>query len=134
MHLARREFLTLSAGLLSALCALAPLRAAESGDITVTLPPSAAVDLREQLAPARGPSPLEVLGLESLADFQPVVPVTLRDGVRLSANIILPRGAAAQKLPVILIRTPYTPAAEVSEPLAPPLLSRLVRSCYAVVI
>jgi len=134
MHLARREFLTLSAGLLSALCALAPLRAAESGDITVTLPPSAAVDLREQLATARGQSALEVLGLESLADFQPVVPVTLRDGVRLSANIILPRGAAAQKLPVILIRTPYTPASEVSEPLAPPLLSRLVRSGYAVVI
>ena len=134
MHFARREFLTLSAGLISALWALAPVRADESGDISVTLPPSAAVDLREQLAAARGPSPLAVLGLESLADFQPVVPVAMRDGVRLSANIILPRGATAQKLPVILIRTPYTPASELSEPLAPPLLSRLVRNGYAVVI
>ena len=124
MHFPRREFLSLSAGLLSSLCALAPVRADESRDIAVTLPSSAAVDLREQLANARGPSALEVLTLEGVADFEPVVPVPMRDGVRLSANIILPRGSPAQKLPVILIRTPYTPAAEVSEALAPPLLSR----------
>jgi putative CocE/NonD family hydrolase len=134
MHFPRREFLIVSAGLLSTLCALAPLHADESRDITVTLPPSAAVDLREQLANARGPSPLDVLTLEGVADFQPVVPMPMRDGVRLSANVILPRGVAAQKLPVILIRTPYTPASEVSEPLAPPLLSRLVRSGYGVII
>jgi putative CocE/NonD family hydrolase len=77
---------------------------------------------------------LEDLGLQDVADLETVVPVQMRDGVKLSASIILPRNADAQKLPVILIRTPYTPASELSEPLAPPLLSRLVRSGYAVVI
>jgi uncharacterized protein len=62
------------------------------------------------------------------------VPVPMRDGVRLSANLILPRRADGRKLPVILIRTPYTPSAEVSEHLATPLLERLVRSGYAIVI
>jgi putative CocE/NonD family hydrolase len=134
MRFTHREFLSLSAGLLSTFWALAPLRADESRDITVTLPASAAVDLHEQLANARGPSPLEVLNLEGLAELQPEVPVPMRDGVRLSANIILPRGTAGEKLPVILIRTPYKPASELSEPLAPPLLSRLVRNGYVVVV
>ena len=46
----------------------------------------------------------------------------------------MPRAQAAQKLPVILIRTPYTPSSEVSELLAPALLARAVRSGYAIVI
>jgi putative CocE/NonD family hydrolase len=107
---------------------------ADQNDITITLPGPEANDLHNQLANARPPMPLEVLGLEGVAEYLTVVPVPMRDGVRLSANIILPRGAVAQKLPVILIRTPYTPSSELSEPLAPPLLSRLVRNNYAVVI
>jgi hypothetical protein len=90
--------------------------------------------LKDQLAGADSPTPLRVLGLEGVADFIPVVPVPMRDGVKLSANLIIPTSGAPQKLPVILIRTPYTPASEVSEPLAPPLLSRLVKSGYAVAI
>ena len=94
---------------------------ADQNDITITLPGPEANDLHNQLANARPPMPLEVLGLEGVAEYLTVVPVPMRDGVRLSANIILPRGAVAQKLPVILIRTPYTPSSELSEPLAPPL-------------
>ena len=106
----------------------------ESGEIAITLSEPEANALRGELANAGPLSPIETLGLQGVAAFQPVVPVPMRDGVRLSANIILPRGEATQKLPVILIRTPYTPTSEVSEPLAPPLLSRLVRNGYAVVI
>ncbi len=103
-------------------------------DVTVVVPESTAVDLKDQLAGADSPPPLAILGLEGVADFIPVVPVPMRDGVKLSANLIIPRGGVPQKRPVILIRTPYTPASEVSEPLAPPLLSRLVKSGYAVAI
>jgi uncharacterized protein len=109
-------------------------RAAASGDVTLTLPRSTALDLREKLADAPAMTPLEVLGLEDSAVFEPVVPVPMRDGVRLSANIILPKDKAQQKLPVILIRSPYTPSGEVSESLASRLLPHLVRSGYAVVI
>jgi len=88
----------------------------------------------EELAGTRALTPLQLLGLEEIADYQPVVPVPMRDGVHLSANLILPHRADGQKLPVILIRTPYTPSAEVSEHLATPLLARLARSGYAIVI
>lgn len=124
-----------AAWLAVSLIALAsPVRAAASGDVTLTLPRSTALDLREKLADARAMTPLEVLGLEDAAVFEPVVPVPMRDGVRLSANILLPKDKAQQKLPVILIRSPYTPSGEVSEPLASRLLPHLVRSGYAVVI
>ena len=108
--------------------------AARSEDVTLSLPQSTAAALRAKLANAREPSPIEVLGLDGDAVFDPVVPVAMRDGVKLSANIILPSDKAQQKLPVILIRSPYRPTAEVSEPLASTLLPHLVRSGYAVVI
>ena len=121
--------------LAASLIALAsPARAAASGDVTLMLPRSTALDLREKLADAPAMTPLEVLGLEDAAVFEPVVPVPLRDGVRLSANILLPKDKAQQRLPVILIRSPYTPSGEVSESLASTLLPHLVRSGYAVVI
>jgi putative CocE/NonD family hydrolase len=111
-----------------------PARVAESADVTLTLPRNMALDLREKLADAAAMAPLEVLGLEDAAVFEPVVPVPMRDGVRLSANILLPKDKAQQKLPVILIRSPYTPSSEVSESLASTLLPHLVRSGYAIVI
>src|SRR3984957_3281005 len=121
--------------LAAALIALAsPARAAASGGVTLMLPRASALALREKLADARAMTPLEVLGLVDAALFEPVVPVPMRDGVKLSANILLPKGKAQQKLPVILIRSPYTPADEVSEPLASRLLPQLVRNGYAVVI
>ena len=89
-----------------------PARAAVSGDVTLVLPRSTALDLREKLANAPAMTPLEVLGLEDAALFEPVVPVPLRDGVRLSANILLPKDKAQQRLPVILIRSPYTPSGD----------------------
>jgi uncharacterized protein len=109
-------------------------QAEPSRDITITLPGPEAAALHDELANAHPLTPMETLGLEGMAEFQPVVPVPMRDGVRLSANILLPRGTVAQRLPVILIRTPYTPTQEVSGPLKSSLLSRLVRSGYAVVI
>jgi predicted acyl esterase len=108
--------------------------AAGSEEVTLSVPQSTAVALRAKLANAREPSPIEALGLDGDAVFDPVVPVPMRDGVKLSANIILPSGNMQQKLPVILIRSPYRPTAEVSEPLASTLLPHLVRRGYAVVI
>jgi uncharacterized protein len=126
----------LGLGLIATLASLGPasVMADETPEFTVTLPAATAANLRGQLANAADPSPLEILGLEDAADFEPVLPVPMRDGVHLSASLILPRAAGTQKLPVILIRTPYTPSAEVSEPLAPSLLSRAVKSGYAIVI
>lgn len=112
----------------------APVIAADSGDVALTLPRATALGLRQKLAEARAMTPLEVLGLEDAAVFEPVVPVPMRDGVRLSANIILPKDRAQRKLPVILIRSPYRPSSEVSEPLASTLLPHLVRNGYAIVI
>jgi uncharacterized protein len=109
-------------------------RGDEQEDIAVTLPRAAATELREELAGARALEPLQLLGLQGVADYQPLMPVPMRDGIRLSANLILPHRAEGQKLPVILIRTPYSPGKEVSEHLATPLLARLVRSGYAIVI
>jgi uncharacterized protein len=124
-----------AAWLAASLIALAsPARAAASGDVTLVLPRNTALNLREKLADAPAMTPLEVLGLEDAAVFEPVVPLPLRDGVRLSANILLPKDKAQQRLPVILIRSPYTPSGEVSESLASTLLPHLVRSGYAVVI
>jgi len=124
-----------TASLACALIALASASiAAGSEDVTLTLPRSTAADLRAKLGDAREATPIDVLGLKGNAVFEPVVPVPMRDGVELSANIILPADKAQQKLPVILIRSPYRPAAEVSEPLASTLLPHLVRNGYAVVI
>lgn len=121
--------------LIGALVALAPpLWAAGSDDVTLTLDHQTALELRQKLADTRPTTPLEVLGLEKDAVLEPVVPVPMRDGVRLSATVILPRAKAGEKLPVILIRSPYRPSSEVSEPLASRLLPHLVRSGYAVVI
>jgi uncharacterized protein len=77
---------------------------------------------------------LQTLGLDGAADLRSVVPVPMRDGVRLAATIILPRANAGQHLPVVLIRTPYTPTDEISEDFAVPLLSRLVHDGYAIVL
>lgn len=132
------RFTTTCLGVLVALTgvmALAPpARAAGSDDVTLTLDRHAALELRQKLADAQAMTSLEVLGLEKEAVLEPVVPVPMRDGVRLSATIILPKDKAQQKLPVILIRSPYKPSSEVSEPLASTLLPHLVRNGYAVVI
>jgi len=120
---------------MAALLALAPtVKAAGSDDVTLTLDRHTALALSDKLADAREMTPLETLDLEKEAVIEPVVPVPMRDGVRLSATIILPKDKAQQKLPVILIRSPYKPSSEVSEPLASTLLPHLVRNGYAVVI
>lgn len=125
-------------GALTALTALAapaqPLRAAGTDDVTVTLDRPTALEWRRKLDDARPLSTLEVLGLQDEAELEPVVPVPMRDGIRLSATVILPKSQAGRKLPVILLRSPYRPDAEVSEPLASKLLPHLVRNGYAVVI
>jgi len=121
--------------LLGTLMALvSPPGAADSDNVTLTLDRHTALDLRDKLSDARAMTPLEVLGLEKDAVLEPVVPVPMRDGIRLSATIILPKDRTQQKLPVILIRSPYRPGSEVSEPLASRLLPHLVRNGYAVVI
>ena len=101
--------------------------------VTVELSPAAAAELRSALANAPRPDPISALGLQGIADYETVVPVPMRDGVKLSATLILPRGTP-RPWPAILIRSPYDPASEVSGHLASQLLPRLVRQGYAIVI
>lgn len=118
--------------LLGALIVMGPSSRA-GPDVAITLSPATATEVRSKLANAPRPAPLEVLGIVDAAEYRSVIPVPMRDGVRLSANLILPRGTPGP-WPVILIRSPYDPADEVSEPLAALLLPRLVRHGYAIVI
>lgn len=123
----------LSGLLLGASVADIPSPAVSSdAEVAVTLSPDTATELRSALANAPRRAPLQILGIADVAEYRTVVPVPMRDGVRLSANLILPRGAGPW--PVILIRSPYDPASEVSEPLAALLLPRLVRDGYAIAI
>ena len=62
-------------------------RAGDESDISITLPQSSAVELREKLANAHAPSVLSVLGLEGAAEDRAEVPVPMRDGAHLSATI-----------------------------------------------
>jgi hypothetical protein len=128
-NLARAALLTLAAAI-----AVETALAAEGREVSLTVPEAAALELKQQLESTDAPGPLSVLGVEGLAELVSVVPVPMRDGVNLSAHLIIPKGGAAQKHPVILIRTPYTPASELSEPLAPPLLSRLIKDGYVIAV
>jgi uncharacterized protein len=119
--------------LAGALLSIAPWAVRADEGVTINLSPEAASELHSKLANAPRPAPLEVLGITDAAEYHPVIPVPMRDGVHLSANVILPR-AGRGPWPVILIRSPYDPAAEVSEPLAIRLLPELVRHGYAIAI
>ena len=83
-------------------------------------------------------SPLELLDLlqvRELASIQEAIPVAMRDGTLLSANLIVPNGASADsRRPVIMIQSPYAPAKELGIPLEKAVLTRLIREGYVVAI
>ena len=61
-------------------------------------------------------------GLEDIATFDRENMVAMRDGVRLSTSLLIPKTPGA-KLPAILIRTPYERGQELDDKLVRPLLS-----------
>ena len=71
---------------------------------------------------------LQRMGVADLATMERMIMVPMRDGVRLATAVIRPR--AGDKLPTVLVRTPYLKEGEVRSP----LFARLVREGYAVVI
>ncbi|WP_313801831.1 CocE/NonD family hydrolase [Sphingobium sp.] len=78
-------------------------------------------------------NPLDLLKVRDIATIEQGVPVMMRDGTRLLATIVRPKSAAGtQKLPTILVQTPYLIAKEVRGQAL--ILGRLVRSGYALVV
>jgi uncharacterized protein len=83
----------------------------------------------------RDAEPVDLLGVSELVVTTDAVPIQMRDGVRLSALIIRPKGTSeSSKVPVILIKSPYVAASEFRSPLARAVLSRLIRQGYAVAV
>jgi predicted acyl esterase len=73
---------------------------------------------------------LRLLGVEGEATIERMIMIPMRDGVRLSTAVIRPRGS--DRLPTILIRTPY---AKENELLGQrDLFARALREGYAIVV
>lgn len=96
--------------------------------------PSMAAESAEA-APSRTGGLLEALDVRDAATLHEAVPVEMRDGTLLLANVIVPAGAAADaKFPAILIQTPYLATKEIQIPLETVVLRELIRKGYAVAI
>jgi putative CocE/NonD family hydrolase len=102
--------------------------------VGVSLSHPTAVELKSQLAGVSGPGLLETLGIEQSADMSRALPIPMRDGVLLAATVIRPRDRPTDRLPVILIRTPYKVSDELSAPLAARLIPDLLRNHYVIVL
>nr|WP_047168582.1 CocE/NonD family hydrolase [Sphingomonas sp. Y57] len=73
---------------------------------------------------------LDLMKVRDVATVQRGVPVGLRDGTRLFATLVIPNRPAGERLPTILIQSPYDPSWE----LGGATVSRLVRAGYAIVV
>jgi uncharacterized protein len=80
-------------------------------------------------AQAQTPHYWELRGLDEYATLQSGVMVPMRDGVRLSTDVILPKSHAG-KIPAILVRTPYERDSELDDA----ILAKLVMRGYALII
>ena len=84
--------------------------------------------------PAAEPKPpvdlLDLMKARDIATLQRGVPVELRDGTRLFATVVTPKRPAGERLPTILIQSPYDPSWE----LGGATVSRLVHAGYAIVV
>lgn len=119
----RRPLAGCSLAIALAIAATGQGLAAESGDEAAAAAPAAASGL------------LDVLGVRDSATLQEAVPVEMRDGTLLSANVIVPAGAAADaKVPAILIQTPYLATNETQIGVERTVLGELIRKGYAVAI
>ncbi len=97
--------------------------AAESGADTPTAAPVTASGL------------LDVLDVRDAATLHEAVPVEMRDGTLLLANVLVPASAAADaKVPTILIQTPYLATKETQLTVHNVVLRELIRKGYAVAI
>ena len=90
---------------------------------------SCLVILGSSTAAAQRPDLLQQLGVADVATMERMVMVPMRDGIRLSTAVLRPR--IGDRLPTVLIRTPYLKDGEVRDH---SLFGRLIREGYAVVI
>ena len=90
---------------------------------------SCLVILGSSTVPAQRPDLLQQLGVADVATMERMVMVPMRDGIRLSTAVLRPR--IGDRLPTVLIRTPYLKDGEVRDH---SLFGRLIREGYAVVI
>lgn len=78
---------------------------------------------------------LDILDVRGVATLHEAVPVEMRDGTLLAANLVVPAGApAGGRFPTILIQTPYLATNEVGIGTEAAVLRRLIREGYAVAI
>jgi putative CocE/NonD family hydrolase len=97
--------------------------------------PEAAPDSSAEQLPGPDQDPLKYLEARDIVVAKDAVPVPMRDGVRLSAYVILPKVARPDtKFPTILIKTPYVASIEFWVPLNRIVLSRMIREGYAIVV
>jgi len=73
------------------------------------------------------------VGVADAVQYWPEVMVPMRDGVRLSTDVLLPKGAKAP-YPTVLVRTPYPKGSSFRNDSDRQLLETLISSGYAVVV
>lgn len=120
------SFRTLMTVAMTAALATAGTTPATGADTSGTTAPAST-------APVALPTdPLVLLNLKDTATARIAVPIALRDGTILQAIVITPRQAAAEKVPAILIQTPYNAMRELRA--GGKLFTRLVENGYAIVV
>ncbi|BBE34188.1 acylase [Sphingosinicella microcystinivorans] len=75
---------------------------------------------------------IDILDARNIATEKSGIPVLMRDGTQLFATIIMPKVNDQERLPTILIQTPYSIDTELK--LGTTILPRLVRAGYAIVV
>ncbi|MFN8573888.1 MAG: CocE/NonD family hydrolase [Gemmatimonadaceae bacterium] len=68
------------------------------------------------------------------SERESMVRVPMRDGIRLSATILFPRGRPRQQLPTVLIFIPYNTEGTIRGSLFSPFIRSLLENGYAVII
>jgi len=101
---------------------------------TVSVPEDALRPLQPYV-PAETSSLIDMFGLSDVARFEQAVPVEMRDGTWLSADLIIPRDAGERsKRPAILIKTPYDKSLTAEPGLQRDVMARLVRAGYVLAV
>jgi putative CocE/NonD family hydrolase len=86
---------------------IATASAASAQSVTLQLSNATGLAIEEQ-AKASGGSQLDLLKANDIATGTDLLAVPMRDGVNLSASILIPKNTRpSQKLPVIVIKSPY---------------------------
>jgi hypothetical protein len=82
---------------------------------------------------ALGSDPLAQWGVGAEVDYSPEVMVPMRDGVRLSTDVLLPKDSPAP-YPAVLVRLPYPKAVAFNRTFNNRLLHALIENGYAIVV